>query len=176
MTTEHDHGTRRTEMLYCETGWSGGIVIESSMRRALRDMREANGRDPRTGAGRGNNSRVALVLAMIVLDTLSGNDPMVGRRWRRLLTSHGISEEDAELVYELRCALLHGYGSPALEKTGGAPIWFDNDPTAYALDTSKNNGWIVLSVPVFCGRLVERIAAEIPGDWDTSLINTDDRT
>jgi hypothetical protein len=32
-----------------------------------------------------------------------------------------------------------------------------------------------VSVPVFCGRLVERIAAEAPGDWDDSLINTNYR-
>jgi len=31
-------------------------------------------------------------------------------------------------------------------------------------------------VPIFCGRLVDRIAAELPGDWDDSLINTDYRT
>jgi hypothetical protein len=30
-----------------------------------------------------------------------------------------------------------------------------------------------LSVPVFCGRLVERIVTEAPQDWDTSLLDTD---
>jgi hypothetical protein len=29
-----------------------------------------------------------------------------------------------------------------------------------------------LSVPVFCGRLVERIAAEAVDGWDDSLIDT----
>jgi hypothetical protein len=39
---------------------------------AIRDLREANGRDPTTGAGIPNHSWVALSLAMVVLDTLSG--------------------------------------------------------------------------------------------------------
>ena len=38
---------------------------------ALRDMRQANGRDPVTGTGDGNESWTGLSLAMIVLDTLS---------------------------------------------------------------------------------------------------------
>jgi hypothetical protein len=29
-----------------------------------------------------------------------------------------------------------------------------------------------VSVPAFCGRLVERIAVAAPGNWDTSVINT----
>jgi hypothetical protein len=32
---------------------------------------------------------------------------------------------------------------------------------------------VLVSVPVLCGRLVERIAAEAPNDWDDSLIDTD---
>jgi len=42
---------------------------------------------------------------------------------------------------------------------------------AFAVDTSAD-GLARISVPVFCGRLAERTAAEAPGDWDTSLINT----
>jgi hypothetical protein len=37
-------------------------------------------------------------MAMIVLDTLSGDDDDVGLRWKRLLTDHGLSAHDAEIV------------------------------------------------------------------------------
>jgi hypothetical protein len=50
-------------------------------------------------------------------------------------------------------------------------VLLTDDRAAYALDTSQP-GRALVSVPVFCGRLVERIAAEAPGDWDDSLINT----
>ena len=33
-------------------------------------------------------------------------------------------------------------------------------------------GLAVLSVPVFCGRLVERIASEMPDRWDVTLLDT----
>jgi hypothetical protein len=45
---------------------------------------------------------------------------------------------------------------------------------ACAVETSAD-GRALVSVPVFCGRLVERIAAEAPSDWDTSTIDTDVR-
>lgn len=138
---------------------------------ALRDMRSANGRNATTGVGEGNESWIGLSLAMIVLDTLSGNDRKVSRRWKRLLTQHGIGDEDAQLIFELRCSLLHGYYIPKPERLGGRTLLLTDDRTAYALDTSQD-GRALLSVPVFCGRLVERIAAEAPEEWDISLINT----
>jgi len=39
----------------------------------LRDIRSANGRDPETGDGDGNDSWIGLSIAMIVLDTLSSD-------------------------------------------------------------------------------------------------------
>jgi hypothetical protein len=41
---------------------------------ALRNMRSANGRDPTTGDGDGNDSWIGLIIGMIVLDTLSGDE------------------------------------------------------------------------------------------------------
>jgi hypothetical protein len=64
-------------------------------------MRQANDRDPTTGSGDGNESWIGLSLAMIVLDTLSGDDHDVGGRWERLLTRHQVSPDDAKIVYAL---------------------------------------------------------------------------
>jgi hypothetical protein len=59
-------------------------------------------------------------------------------------------------------------------RSSGRRILLTNDRTAYALNTS-HDGLALVSVPVFCGRLVERIAAEASGHWDDSLINTNYR-
>jgi hypothetical protein len=56
----------------------------------------------------------------------------------------------------------------------GRKVLLSDDRATYAVDTSRN-GHALVSVPVFCERLVERIATEVPGDWDDSLINTDYR-
>lgn len=135
-------------------------------------MRTANGRDATTGAGDGNESWIGLSLGMIVLDTLSGNGRKVWRQWRRLLTGHGIGAEDARIVYQLRCSLLHGYYIPKPSDINGRTMLLTGDRDAYALDTAQE-GRALVSVPVFCGHLVERVAAEAPQDWDVSLINTD---
>jgi hypothetical protein len=156
------------EMIQCGTNESN---VYPSLVLALRDMRHASGRDPVTGAGDGNESWIGLSLAMIVLDTLTSSAEAVGTRWKRLLTSHGISEEDAAIIYELRCSLLHGYGPPKPGRLHGRDLLLTRDPAAFALDTSEP-GRALVSVPAFCGRLADRIAAEAPGDWDTSLINT----
>jgi hypothetical protein len=74
MTTELDHGTYQPEMIRCEPRVSN---LYRPIELALRDMREANNRDRTTGAGAGNRSWIGLSLGMIVLDTLSGNDPKV---------------------------------------------------------------------------------------------------
>jgi len=120
---------------------------------ALRDMRGANDRDPETGAGNGNESWTGLSLAMIVLDTLSGSSARVGARWRQLLTSHGIPRDDADIIYALRCSLLHGYGLPLPDEALGRNVALIPDRSAFAVDTSAT-GRALVSVPVFCGRLV----------------------
>jgi hypothetical protein len=138
---------------------------------ALRDMRKANGRDPDTGMGGGNESWVGLSIAMIVLDSLTSSSDPVGARWERLLTHHRISKDDSDIIYALRNSILHGYGLPLPSSTGNRKVLLTPYQDAYAVDTSTA-GEALVSVPVFCTRLVERIAAAAPGDWDTSLINT----
>jgi hypothetical protein len=91
-----------------------------------------------------------------------------------LLTDHAISEDDAKILYALRCSLLHGYGPPKPKDSCNRKVLLTDYADTYALDTSQT-GRAILSVPVFCSRLVERIAAEVPGDWDESLIDTDYR-
>jgi hypothetical protein len=81
-----------------------------------------------------------------------------------------VSEHDAKIVYAA-LLLLHGYGPPKQDKNSGRRVLLTNDRTAYTVDTS-HDGLALVSVPVFCGRLVERIAAEASGHWDDSLINT----
>ncbi|MFI1352501.1 hypothetical protein ACH4TV_02750 [Streptomyces sp. NPDC020898] len=169
MTTRLDHGTEPAPpMLQCGLSESS---LYPSLVLALRDMRQANSRDLGSGVGEGNESWIGLSLGMIVLDTLSGSSGAVGLRWKRLLTSHGVTVEDAEIIYKLRCSLLHGYGVPKPSAVGGRTVLLTSDTTAHAVDTSVPNHALV-SVPVFCGRLVERIAAAAPQNWDTSLINT----
>ncbi len=138
---------------------------------AMRDMRTAHHRDPDTGDGAGTESWIGLTLGMIVLDTLSGSESPVGQRWTRLLTANGISESDATVIYAVRNALLHGYGPPDPGRTGGRTVVFTNDPHGYAVDTAQP-GLAVVSVPVFCSHLVERIAAAVPDAWDVSEVNT----
>jgi hypothetical protein len=137
-------------------------------------MREANGRDPETGRGDGNDSWIGLALGMIVVDSLSGPEGKgtVTERWRSLLLSHDVPADDASIIYELRCSLLHGYGLPSHRVISGRRFIATGERAAYALDTS-DAGIARLSVPVFCARLVERIAFEAPYDWDTTLIDTE---
>ena len=143
---------------------------------ALRDMREINGRDAVTGDGVGNNKWAGMTLGMIVLDTLSGNqsqgDPLP--RWLKLLKANGISEADAQVLYVVRNALLHGYGVPKKtdKRLANREVYFSPDSEAFAVDT-RTKGRAVVSVPVFCGRLVERIAASVPKSWDISEIDVD---
>jgi hypothetical protein len=168
MTTEQDHGNHEIEMLRCELRHPH---LYPSLILALRDMRQANGRDPTTGAGNGNRSWIGLSLAMIVLYTLSGHHGKVGERWDRLLKDHGLSTHDAQIVFKLRCSLLHGYSPPKPEHTNGRKVLLTDDRDTYALDTSQDGlAWV--SVPVFCARLVERIVVEAPDKWDVSLIDT----
>ena len=172
MTTQLDRGSDLAPtMLRCELSPSN---LYTSPVLAIRDMREANGRDLVTGSGEGNASWIGLSLGMIVLDTLSGSAGPDGPRFRRLLTTHGVESDDAYLIYKLRCSLLHGYGPPKPSAVSGRVVRLTPDVAAYAVDTSAP-GQALVSVPVFCGRLVERIAAVAPENWDTSLINTDIR-
>jgi hypothetical protein len=139
---------------------------------AMRDMRTAHGRDETTGAGDGAASWPGLTVGMIVLDTLSGTATPVQARWMNFLKSNGISEHDAKIIYATRNAILHGYGPPTdLNKTGGRRVLFTDDTAAYAVDTSTT-GLARISVPVFCSRLVERIAVSVPDSWDVSEVNT----
>jgi hypothetical protein len=66
-----------------------------------------------------------------------------------------------------RCSLLHGYGPPKPSKVYGQDLLLTRDPAAFALDTTAP-GRTLVSGPVFCRRLAERIAAEAPDDWDNS--------
>jgi hypothetical protein len=80
-------------MLRCDLRSSN---LYPSLILALRDMRDANGRDPATGDGDGNESWIGLTLGMIVLDTLSGEqNEKPGPRWRRLLIGNGVLAHDA---------------------------------------------------------------------------------
>lgn len=78
--------------------------------------------------------------------------------------------------------MLHGYNLPKPEAVGGRPVLLTGNRDVYAIDTwtaRTDHGvpaeLILVSVPVFCGCLVERIAAEAPDDWDDALIDTDYR-
>lgn len=170
MTTLLDRGGfgKRGPILRCELNET---KIYSTLILALRDMRTANDRDPATGAGDGNESWIGLSLGMIVLDTLSGSGPNVGQRFRKLLADNGVDEDDARYIYAFRCSLLHGYGLPKPEALDGRKLFVSPAVGAYAVDTSRHDR-IVVSVPAFCSRLVERIAHAVPQQWDTELINT----
>jgi hypothetical protein len=169
VTTRRDHGATPVGTLTCPVR-PEHLYIPRDL--ALRDMREANGRDPETGNGDGNRSWIGLSLGMIVLDSLSGGpDEPLGARWTRLLTGHKISNEDTAIIYALRCSLLHGYGFPKPAATFGRVVLLSGDLSAFALDTD-DDGIARVSVPIFCGRLVERIAAEAVDGWDNSLIDT----
>lgn len=116
MTTKRDHSDRPPQRLLCPLRASG---LYPTLVLALRDMRTANSRHEETGAGDGNRSWIGLALGMVVLDTLSSEATGVWDRWERLLTRHDVTEDDARLIYELRCSLLHGYGLPRSDKVGG---------------------------------------------------------
>jgi hypothetical protein len=172
VTTDRDHGKSSPSMLRCPLQEEEHLFPTLVL--AVRDMRRANTRDPETGQGDGNRSWVGLCIGMIVLDTLSGDTVPVWDRWLRLLTNHGVSEEDAAIVYALRCSLLHGYGPPNRGRARGRRVILTDDRDGYAVDTATD-GVALVSVPVFCGRLVERIAAEAPNDWDGSRLDVDFR-
>ena len=173
MTTEFDHGKGKVpQRVRCPVRKSHKYP---TLHLALRDFRTSNGRNPVTGAGTGNESWIALTLGMVVLDTLTSEDAGVGARWLQLLTGHGIGEPDAEVIYRLRCSVLHGYGLPASTRPelGGRQLVATDEQNAYALE-EREKEWR-LSVPVFCSRLVERIAFEARNDWDVKLLDTDFR-
>ncbi|MEU3624818.1 hypothetical protein BS329_17900 [Amycolatopsis coloradensis] len=170
MTTELDKGCEGETgpMLSCHLN---GTHTYSSLILALRDMRSANDRDPATDAGDGNDSWIGLVLGMIVLDNLSGTGGEVGSRFKGLLTDHGVSEDDARYIYRFRCSLHHEYGLPRPTTVDDRRLVVIPGIDAYAVDTSRPDR-ITISVPAFCGRLVERIAYEAPKPASSSLINT----
>ena len=172
MTTTRDHGRNKIRMRRCGVRSSNRY---HPLELAIRDMREANGRNPTTGARKGNHSCIGLSMAMIVLDTLSGSGKNDRRRWEDLLVNkHGLMREDATIIFKLRCSLLHGYYLPHPDKDiGDRTVLLTPYHDAYALDTSQT-GLALVSVPVFCGRLIERVLAKASLDeWDTNLINTD---
>lgn len=175
MTTMQDQGSsNEPTRLLCPEDMTGR---PSTLTLALRDLRSVNGRDPVTGKGMGNQSWVALTMAMIVIDTLAGNSEQSvndqGKRFRGLLTDHGVDQPDAEIAYAVRCSLLHGYGIPHPNgkwTQGRKVILTPGTFGAYAIDTDRR-GEARLSVPVFCSWLTERIANEAPTDWDSSLVD-----
>jgi hypothetical protein len=77
-----------------------------------------------------------------------------------------------DLIYALRNSLLHGYGVPKPSRTHGRTVLLTSDPSRYAVDTSKR-GQALVSMPVFCGHLFERIVAEAYDQWDVTLLDTD---
>jgi hypothetical protein len=168
MTTMADKGGSGVEvpMIHCPLR-PDNVYLPLEL--ALRDMRAANDRDKDTGARQGNVSWIGVCLGMIVLDTLSGDTYPVWKRFKKLLTDHEVGHDDADIIWAVRCALLHGYGHPKPNDVGERHVLFSSDPTGYAVDTG-NPQHVLFSVPVFCGYLVERIAAEVPEQWDTSLI------
>ncbi|MET8846635.1 hypothetical protein [Amycolatopsis sp. NPDC004625] len=171
MTTELDKGPGAGPMLVCDLDETHTYTTWFL---ALRDMRTANGRNETTGAGEGNNSWIGLALGMIVLDILSttNRDEKVGIRFRRLLTEHGVGEDDADFIYKFRCALHHAYGIPNPGTVGNRNLFVTPAVGAYAVDTRRSDR-VLISVPVFCGRLVERIAYEAVPTWQGSaLIDT----
>jgi hypothetical protein len=93
---------------------------------------------------------------MVVLDTLSGHSGPVGERWNRLLTTNGVPEQDATIIYRLRCSLLHGYGPPKKADACNRHVLLTPDVAGFAVDT-RRPGLALVSVHVFCGYLVERI-------------------
>jgi hypothetical protein len=168
MTTLRDHGSNSVSMLECDLRPSN---LYPTLVLALRDMRHANGRADVTGVGGGNESWIGLAVGMTVLDALSGDQESVGTRFEGLLKSHGITPEDATIIYMLRCSLLHGYGLPKPTSTFDREVLLTPFHDVYALDTSTD-GKALVSVPVFCSRLVERIVSEGYASWDVSLIDT----
>jgi len=172
MTTALDNGSGMPpSMLKCELS---SVHQYATLTLALRDMREINGRDPVTGVGEGNDKWPGMTLGMIVIDTLSG-DPSTGSaqsRWLALLKANHVPEVDALVLYRVRNALLHGYGIPKKTdpRLGGREVFLSGDTKGFAVDTSAT-GRAVVSVPVFCGRLVERVAASVPSSWDITEID-----
>ena len=110
MTTERYRGNSSLKMRRCELRDSNRYYPAEL---ALRDMRQANGRDPETGAGEPNESWASLCLSMIVLDMLARHRKGKQEdRWVKLLVDHSVPELDARIIYALRCSLLHEYSIP----------------------------------------------------------------
>ncbi|MBN9102526.1 MAG: hypothetical protein J0I49_31165 [Pseudonocardia sp.] len=65
MTTERDHGGIGVRMIECPLDTTS---VYRSRFLAVRDMRAANGRDPASGQGAGNESWIGLALALMILD------------------------------------------------------------------------------------------------------------
>ena len=80
-----------------------------------------------------------------------------------------------KIVHALRCFLLHGYGPPKPENSYGRQLLLTEDRADYARWTPRSPAVHLWARPSSCGRLVERIAAEAPDDWNDSLINTNHR-
>jgi len=166
MTTLADKGRTAMERVSCALPSDRNLYLPLEL--ALRDMRTANGRDEDTGERPGNSSWIGVCLGMIVLDSLSGTSRPVGVRFKKLLTDNEIEPGDADIIWSVRNALLHGYGVPKPGTAGERDVVFTDDAGAHALDTSRPR-LALFSVPVFCGYLVERIAAAAYEQWDASL-------
>jgi hypothetical protein len=165
MTTLADRGGTAVSRVGCTLPPERNVYLPLEL--ALRDMRTANGRDEDTGERSGNESWIGVCLGMIVLDALRDLEACWGS-FKKLLTDHGIEPEDADMLWDIRNALLHGYGVPKPVESAGRSVVFTSDAGACALDTSRPQ-LALFSVPMFCGHLVERIAAAVPEQWDPSL-------
>jgi hypothetical protein len=75
-------------------------------------------------------------MGMVVLDSLTRSDEPVGERWKTLLTGHAIEAEDATIIYQLRCSLLHGYGLPKPSSIFERVVAMTREQDAYAVDTT----------------------------------------
>jgi hypothetical protein len=170
MTSERYRGTNSFEMRRCELRDSNRYYPAEL---ALRDMRQANGRDPETGLGDPNESWASLCLSMIILDVLSRQRKGKQEdRWVKLLIDHSIPELDARIIYALRNSLLHEYFLPTYTgpDVGILQIVLTGDRNGYAVDTSGVP--VLVSAPVFCGSLVEHLAFVVPISWTKPLVDT----
>lgn len=149
------------------------VSYHPALNDALRDLRLTNGRSLTDGEGRGNDSKASLLMAFVIIDTVSGKSEKSSTtqraNWYRVLGQYGYSEDESAYLLATSHSLTHGYGTP--KPIANRRVVFTNDADARAVDLS-NASFASISIPAV-NRLVEAIAAQHYSEWDVSLLDPD---
>jgi hypothetical protein len=168
---KHRSNVKQFEMLATSTKTSD-VTYHPALNDALRDLRFTNGRSVANGEGVGNDSKASLLVGFTIIDTIAGKAEKATTaqraNWFRLLSQYGFNENECSYLLATHLSLAHGYSTP--KPIANHRILLSGDPDVQAIDVGS--AVATISVPSV-NTLVEEIAAQHYGEWDTTLLDPD---